>query len=284
MSQELLAVHGDTQDREVMVLWLKDVSVSSRASYVVDVGKFFAFTRNKPLRQVTLVDFHQFKDSLGAYKVNSVRRILAGVKSLFSFAHKLGYLSMNAGAALKVPKPEHTLSQRILSEELVLKMLALEPDPRNRVLLRLSYAAGLRVSEVCALRWLDLVPRAGSGQLTVLGKGGKTRHILLSETTWLELMALPAPALPSSPLFPSRFGGHLSRSQVFRVVQRAALRAGIDLKVSPHWFRHAHATHALERGAALILVQATLGHANLSTTGTYLHARPEDSSACYLVV
>jgi len=242
-----------------------------------------AFTQRKPLREVTLLDLHGFMESLENYKVNSKRRILAGVKSLFSFAHKLGYLQFNAAAALRVPKPEHTLSQRILSEELVLRMLALEPNHRNQVMLRLAYAAGLRVSEVCTLKWGDLAARGESGQITVTGKGSKTRNILLSKPTWGSLCSLP-PALPSSPLFASATGGFLSRVQVFRVFKAAALRAGIELPVSPHWFRHAHATHALERGAALILVQATLGHASLSTTGTYLHARPEDSSACYLVV
>ena len=65
-------------------------------------------------------------------------------------------------------------------------------------------------------------------------------------------------------------------------MKRAAARAGIDLPVSPHWFRHAHASHALDRGAPIHLVQATLGHASIATTGRYLHARPRDSSSRYL--
>src|ERR1700680_491265 len=77
-------------------------------------------------------------------------------------------------------------------------------------------------------------------------------------------------------------GGHLDRSQVLRIVQQAARRAGIRRKVSPHWFRHAHASHAMDRGAGIHLVQATLGHASITTTGKYLHARPKDSSARFL--
>jgi integrase/recombinase XerD len=71
---------------------------------------------------------------------------------------------------------------------------------------------------------------------------------------------------------------------VWRIVRAAAARAGISLAVSPHWLRHAHASHALDRGAPIHLVQATLGHASVATTGKYLHARPTDSSARYLAV
>jgi integrase/recombinase XerD len=67
-----------------------------------------------------------------------------------------------------------------------------------------------------------------------------------------------------------------------RIVRKAAERAGIELPVSPHWFRHAHASHALDRGAPIHLVQATLGHASITTTGRYLHARPSDSSSRFL--
>jgi integrase/recombinase XerD len=107
--------------------------------------------------------------------------------------------------------------------------------------------------------------------------------VLLSSDTWKELTALRGGAGPDSPVFTSRKGrGHLHPAQVHRIVQAAAKRAGVDGAVSPHWLRHAHASHALDRGAPIHLVQATLGHASVATTGRYLHARPEDSSARYL--
>ena len=84
-------------------------------------------------------------------------------------------------------------------------------------------------------------------------------------------------------MFASRTrGGFLTPTQVRRLVYRAARDASLDGRPSPHWLRHAHATHALERGAPIHLVQATLGHASVATTGRYLHARPTDSSAKYL--
>jgi integrase/recombinase XerD len=90
-------------------------------------------------------------------------------------------------------------------------------------------------------------------------------------------------ASASDPVFASRKkGGHLSRSMVMRIVRAAALKAGIDAPVSPHWLRHAHASHALERGAPLHLVQHTLGHSQIQSVAVYLHVQPMDSSARFL--
>lgn len=83
-------------------------------------------------------------------------------------------------------------------------------------------------------------------------------------------------------MFRSREVGTLDASQVHRIVKAAAARAGLSADVSTHWFRHAHASHSLDRGATIYLVQATLGHASVATTGRYLHARSTDSSARYL--
>jgi integrase/recombinase XerD len=156
--------------------------------------------------------------------------------------------------------------------------------PRNRALLRLAYAGGLRVSELVGLAWRDLQPRDDAGQVTVFGKGGKTRTVLLSAATWAELVALRKDAGADDPVFRSRRGGHLDPRQVRRIVLGAARRAGLEAKVSPHWLRHAHASHALDRGAPVHLVAATLGHASIATTGKYAHARPSDSSSRYLAV
>jgi integrase/recombinase XerD len=169
-------------------------------------------------------------------------------------------------------------------------MLALERHSRNRAILYLLYSSGVRVSECCSLRWRDLQPRGDGGQITVCGKGNKTHAILLPALVWSMLMTLrPSPSEVTAgesgddiPVFRSRKGGPLSASQLLRIVRAAANRAGIEKSVSPHWLRHAHATHALERGAPIHLVQATLAHSSISTTGKYLHARPADSSASFL--
>ena len=118
----------------------------------------------------------------------------------------------------------------------------------------------------------------------MFGKGGKTRVLLLSTATWKVLTALRGEAVPDAPVFLSRKGGALDPSAVHRIVKAAAARTGLATNVSAHWLRHAHASHALDRGAPIHLVQATLGHASVATTGRYLHARPSESSARFLGV
>src|SRR3954447_16088580 len=128
----------------------------------------------------------------------------AALKSLFSFARETGYLRFNLGKVLKAPPVKNTLDERILDEAAVHRMLALEPSPRNRALLTLLYGGGLRISEVTGLRWRDLAERDGAGQVTVYGKGGKTRVVLLSAGTWTLLAALRGEAAPDAPVFGSR--------------------------------------------------------------------------------
>jgi integrase/recombinase XerD len=167
-------------------------------------------------------------------------------------------------------------------------MLALTTNPRDHALLRLLYAAGLRVSEVVALTWTNVQPRGERGQVTVFGKGGKTPSILISAATYQELLALRGPSW--APVFASRGGGAakrggpLHRSQVLRLIQAAARRTGMDGHVSPHRLRHAHASHVLDRGAPLSLVRETLGHASIAVTGRFTRARPSASSSEYLAV
>jgi site-specific recombinase XerD len=271
-------------DNHVIAMWLHGRPATTQRAYAYEVKALLAVVM-KPLKSITLGDLQGYFGGLADLAPASQARAINAAKSLFSFGQRIGYLIFNPCAAVHPPKVKNTLAERILLEDQVHRLLALEPHPRNRVLLRFLYAGGLRVSEVCGLKWRDLQERDGAGQVTVYGKGGKTRFVLLSAPTWQELIALRGEAAPDSPVFTSRKGkGHLTPVQVHRIVRAAAVRAGVEVPVSPHWLRHAHASHALDRGAPVHLVQATLGHASVATTGKYLHARPEDSSARYLGV
>src|SRR5690242_8359944 len=101
---------------------------------------------------------------------------------------------------------------------------------------------------------------------------------------WSELIALRSKAATQDPVFPSRSGKFLDRGRVRMILRQAAGRVGIEGAVSPHWLRHSHASHALDHGAPIHLVQATLGHSSVATTSGYLHARPGDSSARFLTL
>lgn len=274
-------------DTMVIDMWLHGRPSNTREAYRADITALLVFTANKPMQQWTLLDLQHFQDSLNGLEPASVARRLSAIKSLLTFAHKAGYTVVNVGVALKLPKLQEKLAERILRESQVQRLLALETDPRNHALLRLLYNAGLRVSEVISLTWNDLRENSKGGQVRVTGKGGKERYILISAETYQEVGALRDNSLDFAPIFQSRkstHGGFLTRSQVNRIVTEAAIRAGITEKVSPHWLRHAHASHAIVRGAPVTLVRDTLGHASIATTNKYSHARPDDSSGRYLSI
>jgi integrase/recombinase XerD len=207
------------------------------------------------------------------------------VKSLLSYGHKLGYMDFNAGVTIKV-RPDQSqarLAQRIISEVEVGLLIRAALTERDRVLLAVAYAGGLRVSEIVPLKWADVIVRDDKVQLSITGKGGRVRQVLLPKSVSGSLLALREDASANDPVFASRkMAGHLTEHSVHVMVKRTAKRAGINEAVSPHWLRHAHGSHALDRGATLAEVQSTLGHANVATTSGYLHARPNSSSGLKL--
>jgi site-specific recombinase XerD len=210
-------------------------------------------------------------------------RTLAAIRSFFRFAERIGYCR-NVAAGLDLPRTDAPLSERIIPQEDVRRLIAMEPEGRKPVLLSVLYAAGLRASEACGLRWRNLEARGDAGQILIHGKGGRTRVVLLPPGVWSQLTRMRGTATLDAPAFASRSGKPLERSRVARIVKDACNRAGLAANVSTHWLRHAHASHALDRGAPIHLVQATLGHRSVATTSRYLHARPCESSAGYLAV
>jgi integrase/recombinase XerD len=277
-----IPVQADS-DATMVRLWLHGRAPATARAYAADAGNFLGHV-GKPLRDVTVGDVQAFVDTLSDTSPASRARRLSVVKSLLTYAHRLGFVAFNVGAAVKLPPVKNTLAERIMAERDVLRMVHLEADPRNHALLRLLYGAGLRISEVCGLRWRDMVARDDAGQVTVFGKGGKTRTVLLPAALWRTLEPLRNASSADQPVFRSAKGGPLDPSQVHRIVKAAAARAGLSAEVSAHWLRHAHVSHALDRGAPAHLVQHTVGHASLATTSRYAHARPNDSSARYLAV
>lgn len=282
-------------DAPFLKTWLHGKSEKTQRAYTADMRRFYRFV-GKPLPEVTLPDMHAYADSLADLKPTSRNRALAAVKSALSFGVKMSpnYLQVNVGLLVKLPTIEDTLAERIMSEASVARLLALETNTRNHAILVLLYRAGLRCAELCSLTWRNLHERDETGQISVYGKGSKTRQVLLDSATWQEVMALKLPTVGSLDdyVFQSRqvrsrtdkADRRLDESTVFRIVQAAAIRAGIAGNVSPHWMRHAHATHSLENGAPITLVKDTLGHKSIETTAKYTHVRPNASSGQYLKV
>lgn len=159
------------------------------------------------------------------------------------------------------------------------------PAYRDFVLLTFLYETGCRISEALGLRWRDLGRRDdGSARATLFGKGGKTRVLRLRPECWRLLATLRVSSLPADPVFRTRWRTvrALTREYFTRCLHKIAALAGLDVPVSPHWLRHCHASHSLDGGCPIHVLQAQLGHASLVSTERYIHANPDDTSSDYL--
>lgn len=212
----------------------------------------------------------------------TLARRLSALRAFFSFAVEEGVLKINPAQLLENPKlPQHL--PEVLNREEMERLLAL-PDMRDksgrrdRCMLELLYAAGLRVSELCELSTADLDLQRGL--VRVFGKGAKERlvplHSLIQDLLEAYLRQWRPAFKPSgNQLFVNRSGRALSRQYVWKMVKKYAMLAGIRRPISPHTFRHSFATHLLEGGADLRAVQLLLGHADISATEIYTHVQAE---------
>ena len=262
-------------------MWLHGRPDRTQKHYASIAAGFRAIVATA-IQEIGLAHIQRYAASLERLAPRTQANRLSAIKSLFTFALKIGYIRLNPTVAVQMPRIKNTLAERILSEGDVMRMIYMETDDRNRSILWLLYVAGLRRSELASIRARDLAPRGDdTGQITVFGKGGKTRAILVDKATWADIKGVVS-GDPDAPLYRSQKGGPLSPSQVYRIVKSAAKRAGLSDKVSTHWVRHAHASHALENGASLALVRDTLGHASIATTSLYVHSRPNESSSKFI--
>jgi len=283
--QTLSGTRAETDD-ELVASWVASLrSDHSRRNFKTTIDRFLA-ALPMGVRAAKLEDVREALDAITAETSESTaRQYVLRVKSLLSYGHKLGYMPFNAGVAIKV-RPDQSqgrLAHRIITEVEVGLLIRAALLERDRVLLQVAYAGGLRVSEIVALKWADVIQRDDKVQLCVTGKGGRVRQVLLPGVVSGALLKLRGDAGANDPVFASHKGsGRLTERTVNYMLKRAAKRAGITQRVSPHWLRHAHGSHALDRGATLAEVQSTLGHANVATTSGYLHARPNTSSGLKL--
>jgi integrase/recombinase XerD len=211
-------------------------------------------------------------------------RALAAVRGFLRFLARQGTLADDPARKLQVRRPPARLPRTLAAGEVGALLAAPTArdrhGERDRALLELLYACGLRVSEAVGLRGEQVNLQAGF--VTVLGKGGKERVVPLGRPARAALEAYLAgerPGLlggrPSPFVFLGPSGRPLTRQAVWKLVRRRALAAGLGRRVSPHTLRHTFATHLLGGGADLRIVQTLLGHADIATTQVYTHVAPE---------
>lgn len=229
---------------------------------------------------------------------SSLRRRAAALKGFYRYAYGEGLIGVDVAAHLDLPRPSRLLPETLTVDEIDRLLAAAGGDEanetteaapahalRDRALLELLYAAGLRISEAIGLDREDL--SVDGAFVRVIGKGDKERLVPVGDVAldWLgRWMSGPRAALLArnhvapprgGPLFLGDRGGRLARQQAWAAVKRAAARAGLADRVSPHTLRHSFATHLLEGGADLRIVQELLGHASISTTQLYTHLTGE---------
>lgn len=204
----------------------------------------------------------------------SLQRRLSACRSFYQWLLRHGRIAANPTAAIRAPKAPRKLPQVLDADEA--KALVEVPTDvplglRDRALLELFYSSGLRLSELCGLRWRDL--DIGNGLVTVLGKGSKQRsvpvgsHARAALTEWMQAQK-PA---NDAPVFPGRGGAPISPRAVQMRLRLLAQRQGLFKRVHPHLLRHSFASHVLESSGDLRGVQELLGHADIATTQIYTH-------------
>lgn len=266
----------------------RGLSPNSIDAYSKDVEKLVSFlathelelTPNELTRQ-HLEDFLQWINALGL-QVRSQARILSGLKTFYIYLETEKLIDSNPTEQLEGPKLGRYLPEVLTYEEIqaMLATIDLSTDHglRNRAMLEMLYASGLRVSELTDLRLANIYWEQGF--IKVLGKGKKERLVPIGEEALKHLRFyldgvrrhLSKIAPEAQPLvFLNRRGGRLSRTTVFTCVKDSAKAAGIEKNISPHTFRHSFATHLIEGGADLRAVQDMLGHESILTTEIYTH-------------
>ncbi len=279
LSPQYTTVNGDKLSLDkLLAAWTYGKASGTTKNYLAIAQKFLAWI-NKDLTKIGLVDLQDYLASLDC--TNSTKKTkMATIKSLLSFCQKLGVTAYNPGVLLKTENAPDQLHGRILSESDVQIMVRLEPNNRNQLILKTLYLLGLRVSELTSIWWLDFSETSHGIVLRVVGKGKKERFVLVPSELWVELQSLKT---SGGAVFKSRHGDSITPQAVWEIVKKAAARVDKN-HASPHWLRHAHASHALDRGAKIHQVRETLGHSSLTTTSRYVKSKIENSSSLVLVV
>lgn len=281
-----LVITKNLEDIGVIGSWLFQKSQKTQRYYRRIVRDFFQYFPGITLKTTQITHLALFLRTYCQGSDATRNTYKNALSSLFTFATKTGYIEKNPALALENIKTPDRLYTKVLSRAQVEQMILKEPNFRNRIILKILYYTGVRVEEIAKLQVRSFQTSEHGITMTVEGKGRKVRSIHLPEHLAQEIFSF-IDTLPSEYLFTNlknTFGRYqpINTSQIFRIVKAAAKRAKLSVEPSPHWLRHTSATHAIEAGAPIHVVQRSLGHESISTTGKYLDLRPKESVGDYL--
>ncbi len=262
----------------------KSFSDNTYQAYVRDVQKLLQFLEDEKISYltVTLVDLQHFLFQLAQIGINerSQARIISGIKSFYAFLVLENRLQDDPTSLLESPKLPKKIPQILSIEEIDALIQAIDysvPEGiRNRAIIETLYSCGLRVSELVELKLSDIFWQEEF--IKVVGKGNKERLIPISRTALKEIKSylterinLPIKKGSEDIVFLNRRGNKLTRQMIFIIINKLADEIGLDKQIGPHTFRHSFATHLLEGGANLRVIQEMLGHESILTTEIYTH-------------
>jgi integrase/recombinase XerD len=265
-------------------LWLEDgLSKNTIASYRADLLQFLFFLKKQELTQVAEADLFAFLASRKG-RASSAARMVSTLKRFYQYCLRERRVQADPTIRLDPPKRAPRFPKS-LSEDDVEALLgapdtASERGLRDRAMLETLYATGLRVSELVSLKTFEV--NLNSGVVRVMGKGSKERLVPLGEEAvdWIAKY-MKSRKKASNTLFITARGGGMTRQAFWQLIGRYGRRAVPGKKLSPHVLRHAFATHLINHGADLRVVQMLLGHADISTTQIYTHVARERLKALH---
>ena len=280
-----LPIHPEIE-RYIDAMWMeKGLSDNSLSAYRRDLRQFHDWLAKNRGSSITRADRSSLQAYLGArlqqgQSPRSTARFMSCVRGFYHFLLREGRITVDPTLDVDSPKLGRPLPKSLSEAEVDRLLQAPDLDNalefRDRTMLELLYACGLRVTELTSLQLMQV--SLNQGVVRVFGKGSKERLVPMGEEAllWLQrYMAGPRAELlngaPCDALFPSRRGRQMTRQTFWYRIKIYALRAGIKRELSPHTLRHAFATHLLNHGADLRVVQLLLGHSDLSTTQIYTH-------------
>ena len=265
-------------DYENYLLIERAMSRTTVASYCSEVEKFMTWAGMAP-ENVTAEDVTGYLASRSKVSERSQARFLSALRNFFDWLYLEGVVKENPCELVDMPKLGRYFPSVLSEQEVEAIMDSVDTTDwigvRDRAILEVLYGCGLRVSEAVGLRISCLYP--DEGFVRVFGKGKKERLIpfcgmaLEAVQRYLEVRPLPADSRSDDLLFLNNRGTSLSRVSMFKMVKRQALIADVRKEISPHTFRHSFATHLVENGADLRVVQEMLGHESITTTEIYTH-------------
>lgn len=273
----------------------KGLSPNSISSYITDLVEYVEFIeKNYAIQDPSIITKQHIRNFVARLKRkgssnSSVSRKMSAIRSFHKFLIQEKLVTVNVALGVKLPKKKQLLPVVLSVEEIDALMVAADGDEplelRNRAMLELLYGSGLRISELLALRLSDL--HLNMGFLNITGKGNKERIVPVgaeaaySLKKYLDRGRPHIKKVPGDILFVNARGSGISRVGFYKVLKLLTIKAGITKDVSPHTLRHSFASHLLQNGVDLRVVQELLGHEDISTTQIYTHISKQQLQKVY---